>query len=58
MIVWNLVVNFIEYSVFIILQLGIMFCLFYTVDREGEDYSVPHCFMYSCLLPDDGRMNN
>lgn len=58
MTLWILVVNFIEYFVFIIPLLGIIFCLFYTADREREDYAVAHFCMYSCLLTDDGRMNN
>jgi 1-acyl-sn-glycerol-3-phosphate acyltransferase len=60
MIVWNLVVNFIEYFVFIIPLLGIIFCVFYRVECEGEASSVARCaFMYLyLLLSDDGRMDD
>jgi len=40
MTLWILVVNFIEYFVFISPLLGIIFYVFYKVDCEGEAYSV------------------
>jgi len=54
---WILVVNFIEYFVFISSLLGIIFYVFYKVDCEREAYSVAHfSFTYLYLLPDDGQM--
>jgi len=41
MTLWILVVNFIEYFVFISPLLGI-FYIFYKVDCEGDAYSVAH----------------
>jgi hypothetical protein len=49
MVVWNLVVNFIEYFVFIGPLLGIIFCVFYKDDCEREANSVAHFSICTCI---------
>jgi hypothetical protein len=57
MTLWILNVNFIEYFVFIIPVLGIIFYVLYKGNCDGEAYSVTHfSLMYLYLLPDDGQM--
>jgi len=53
------VANLIEYFIFIIPLLGIIFNVFYQVDYEGEASSITHFpFTYLYLLPYDGRMKD
>jgi len=57
-ILWILVVNFIDYFMFYFPLLGIIFNVFYQVDCEGQVSAIAHFFFVHCCPPPfDDKVN-